>query len=45
LLSDAGLVLPPQLQRFGLGVLRQRILYEGGEVALKDACATASWPG
>jgi hypothetical protein len=45
LLSDAGFILPPQIQRLGLGVRRQRIVYEGGEVALKDAWAAASWPG
>jgi hypothetical protein len=41
LLSDPSLVLPPQLQRLCFGLLWQRILYEGGEVALKDACAAA----
>src|SRR5215207_3533089 len=45
LLADAGLVLPPEFQRLAAGALRQRRVYEGGEVALKDAWAAASWPG
>ena len=42
LLPDPGLVLPPHFQRFAAGVLRQGRFYEGGEVALKDACAAGS---
>ena len=42
LLADAGLVLPPELQRLAAGVLWQCCAYKGGEVALKDACAAAS---
>ena len=42
LLADPALVLPPQLQRLVAGVRRQGCFHEGGEVALKDACAAAS---
>lgn len=42
LLTDPGLVLPPEFERLAAGVLWQRLVYEGGEVALKDACAAAS---
>lgn len=45
LLTDARLVLPPELDRLGPGVLRQRRIYEGGEVSPKDAWRAASWPG
>jgi hypothetical protein len=45
LLADPGLILPPYFQRLAAGVPRQRCVYEGGEVALKDARAAASCPG
>lgn len=37
-----GLVVPPQLQRLTTGVLGQSFVYDGDEVALKDACAVGS---
>ena len=37
-------VLPPRLQRLAAGVLGQGLVYGGGEVALKDACAAGLWP-
>ena len=45
LLADAGLLLPQEFERLAAGVLWQRCVCEGGEVALKDAWAAASWPG
>ena len=42
LLSDAGLVLEPDLDRLVVGVVGQRLGYQGGEVFLKASCAASS---
>ncbi len=45
LLADPGLVLPPALERLVARLRWQGGGHQGGQVGLKDACATASWPG
>ena len=45
LIADASWMLPPEFEQLAAGVLSQRSVYEGGEVALKNAPACASCSG
>lgn len=45
LLSDTGFVLPPQFQRFALGLLRKRAGDQRGKVFLCASRASPSWLG
>lgn len=45
LLSNTGLVLEPDLDRFSCGLWREDVGYPGSEVFLKASCASASFFG